>query len=108
MTELINTLWNNLGVWTFLSLLIFFLWGAMMGDPGASERGDVILTIICGIIALPVTTIIFLILLIVHIINRSRKCPHDEWDMDNQIRVIKCRNCGKTSRVIEFRDIFKK
>ena len=33
-------------------------------------------------------------------------CPHTEWDMDNQIRTIKCRECGKTAWVREYKNLY--
>jgi hypothetical protein len=29
--------------------------------------------------------------------QKQSSCEHKEWDMDTQIRVIKCRECGKTA-----------
>lgn len=39
------------------------------------------------------------------LINKS--CEHKEWDMDNQIRTIKCRQCGKKAWVLEIKDLYK-
>ena len=33
-------------------------------------------------------------------------CEHKEWDMDKQIRVIKCRECGKTAWLREIVNLF--
>ena len=35
------------------------------------------------------------------------KCPHKEWDQDSQIKVIKCKLCGKTAWLKETKDLFK-
>lgn len=38
--------------------------------------------------------------------NIEKKCEHREWDIDNQIRVIECRSCGKQARVVEYKNLF--
>lgn len=35
-------------------------------------------------------------------------CPHKEWNMDKQIRVIECTSCGKRSWVKGIVDLFTK
>jgi len=34
------------------------------------------------------------------------KCPHTNWDMDTQIRTIKCRGCGKKAWVKEYKNLY--
>ena len=34
-------------------------------------------------------------------------CEHLEWDIDNQIRTIKCRSCGKKAWVKEYKNLYK-
>jgi len=40
------------------------------------------------------------------IANHQASCEHTDWDMDIQIRVIKCRECGKTAWVREIVNLF--
>jgi len=37
---------------------------------------------------------------------KEKRCDHANWDMDNQIRVIKCRKCGKIAWIKEIKSIF--
>ena len=37
---------------------------------------------------------------------RKERCTHEEWDMDNQIRTIKCRGCGKNAWVKEYKNLY--
>ena len=39
-------------------------------------------------------------------IRRKERCTHEEWDMDNQIRTIKCRSCGKKAWVKEYKNLY--
>jgi len=45
-------------VWTMFSMVVWFLWALMMDDPGGSKVQDVIITVICAILGLPITIII--------------------------------------------------
>jgi len=36
------------------------------------------------------------------------KCNHSNWNCDTQIRVIKCKKCGKTSWIDDYVDLYKK
>lgn len=36
----------------------------------------------------------------------KERCMHEEWDMDNQIRTIKCRSCGKKAWVKEYKNLY--
>lgn len=38
---------------------------------------------------------------------RKERCTHEEWDMDNQIRTIKCRSCGKKAWVKEYKNLYQ-
>lgn len=38
---------------------------------------------------------------------RQKRCNHNKWDMDNQIRTIKCRGCGKKAWVKEYKNLYK-
>lgn len=37
---------------------------------------------------------------------RQDKCKHEKWDMDNQIRKIRCRSCKKEAWVEEYKNLF--
>lgn len=37
---------------------------------------------------------------------RQSRCPHTDWDMDNQIRVIRCCNCGKEAWVKNVKNLY--
>tara|TARA_R110000803_G_scaffold144175_1_gene210076 strand:- start:259 stop:480 length:222 start_codon:yes stop_codon:yes gene_type:complete len=45
-------------MWTMMSMVVWFLWAMMMDDPGGSKIQDVIITVICAILGLPITIII--------------------------------------------------
>ncbi len=34
-------------------------------------------------------------------------CSHEEWDMDVQIRTIRCKKCGKSAWVREIKDLYR-
>ena len=38
---------------------------------------------------------------------RKERCTHEEWDMDNQIRTIKCRSCSKKAWVKEYKNLYQ-
>lgn len=38
---------------------------------------------------------------------RKERCTHEEWDMDNQIRTIRCRSCGKKAWVKEYKNLYQ-
>ena len=40
-------------------------------------------------------------------ILNKRRCKHEEWDADTQIRTIKCRNCGKEAWIIDYRNLYE-
>ena len=48
-------------LWTLLSSFILLLWSIMVGDPGSSNLSNTIISIICAILALPVTILILFI-----------------------------------------------
>lgn len=76
------TISETITVWTIASIFIFFLWGLMMGDPGGSETQDAIITIVCAILALPVTIVILLIIGVIELIlmiRRIRKKSKDKF-----------------------------
>jgi hypothetical protein len=72
MMEFFGILWDNFGLWCMISILVFILWGIMMGDPGSSDIGNLIITIICGIIALPISVFIAIIILFLHFSLKNR------------------------------------
>ena len=41
------------------------------------------------------------------IFQGTEKCPHKEWDQDCQIKIIKCKACGKTAWLKETKGLFK-
>lgn len=62
---------DNLTIWIVFSVLVFLLWCLMMGDPAVSHTSNIIITIVCAILALPVTIVILLILLIIGYATRE-------------------------------------
>ena len=36
-----------------------------------------------------------------------KQCTHEEWDMDTQIRTIKCRKCKKMAWVKEYKNLYE-
>jgi len=46
-----------------VSILITIVWSLCMSDPDTSDTGNIILTIVCAILALPITLIFGLIFL---------------------------------------------
>lgn len=38
----------------------------------------------------------------------KERCLHEKWNMDKQIRVIECRECGKQAWVDDYVDLFNK
>lgn len=66
--EILNFLLDNILLWFVFSILVFVLWTLMMGDPGTSDTGNTILTIICAILALPLTIVIVILVFILELI----------------------------------------
>lgn len=60
MIEFFMFLWNHMTEWFLISLLVMFLWGLCLGDPGSNEKVDLVITIILSIPCLPVTLPILL------------------------------------------------
>lgn len=65
---------DNLVLWFMVSIFIFIIWGLCMGDPDTSPTANIIISVICAILALatadavaqrslPITLIIGLIVL---------------------------------------------
>ncbi len=54
---------DNLLIWFMFSIFIFIIWGLCMGDPDTSPTANIIISVICAILALPITLIIGLIVL---------------------------------------------
>lgn len=50
---------------------------------------------------------LFWLYAVVRSIIRKKRCTHEEWDMDNQVRTIKCRSCGKKAWVKEFKNLYE-
>lgn len=71
--ELVNWLVENLVLWTVCSFLILFLWGMMINDPDSSEVSNIILTVICGILALPLVFIGGVIMLVIFVVIEIQK-----------------------------------
>lgn len=40
-------------LWAVFSVLVLLLWSLMMGDPRGSKTSDIIITVICFILGLP-------------------------------------------------------
>ena len=64
---------DNLTVWFMFSILITILWGLCMGDPVSSNTENIILSVICAILALPMTLIFGLIILGIYLIVKKHK-----------------------------------
>jgi hypothetical protein len=52
-------------LWTFISLLVGFIWSITVNEPGSTEIGYIIWTVICGLLALPLTVILIIVFFIV-------------------------------------------
>jgi hypothetical protein len=37
-----------------------------------------------------------------------RKCNHEHWECDSQIRIIRCKSCGLMASIDNYVDLFKK
>jgi len=60
-------------VWMMFSFFMFIMWALMMGDPGASETSDIIISIVCGILALPLSIILAFIFSMIEILKPNVK-----------------------------------
>jgi hypothetical protein len=38
---------------------------------------------------------------------KQKWCNHERWDSDNQIRLIKCKKCGKNAWVDSYRNLYE-
>jgi preprotein translocase subunit SecG len=47
---------DNILLWIVISIFVLIVWSVMMGDPGSSDLSNH--TVICGLIALPIITIL--------------------------------------------------
>ena len=63
--ELAN--WDNFTIWCMISILVLIVWGICINDPGSDDTENIILTVICAIIALPVTIVFGIIILVMGI-----------------------------------------
>jgi hypothetical protein len=57
LMETIKFLMDNILLWIVISIFVLIVWSVMMGDPGSSDLSNH--TVICGLIALPIITILF-------------------------------------------------
>jgi hypothetical protein len=62
---------NSLLLWTVFSFFITIIWSMAIGAPGSNDKANLILTIICGIIALPMTLLLFVIIFGIKLIIES-------------------------------------
>jgi hypothetical protein len=62
---------NYLLLWFVISFFVTFIWSIAIGEPGLSDTQNLILTIICGIIALPMTLILFILIFGIKLIIES-------------------------------------
>lgn len=86
--EFINLLINNFGLWLAFSLLIFFLWASTAGDPGGSDIGFTIVTIVFGIIALPVSLTILTVIGVIEmsfLIKEKKRIKKEKMSMYSKI-----------------------
>ena len=60
-------------IWGFLSLFIFLAWVLMMSDPDNTKWQDIVISIICGILALPLTVILLFLSLCCYIYHKYYK-----------------------------------
>lgn len=60
-------------LWFIFSLFVTLIWSLIMGDPGVSDTENLIITVICGILALPVTIIFTIILFTIKLIMENKK-----------------------------------
>lgn len=58
-----------ISLWLLFSVFIVFLWGLMIEGPDTSDLQVIILSIICGILALPLTLIIVIVLLCIYLVT---------------------------------------
>ncbi len=40
--------------------------------------------------------------------GKKEQCKHEEYDMDNQIRAIRCRKCGHEAFIKEVKNLYSK
>jgi hypothetical protein len=59
--ETIKFLMDNFLAWIIVSTLVLIIWSIMMADPGSSDLSNIILTVFCAFIALPVTILVIII-----------------------------------------------
>jgi hypothetical protein len=62
---------NYLLLWFVISFFVTFIWSVVIGEPGLSDKQNLILTIICGVIALPMTLILFILIFGIKLIIES-------------------------------------
>jgi NADH:ubiquinone oxidoreductase subunit 6 (subunit J) len=60
--ETIKFLMDNILLWIVISIFVLIVWSVMMGDPDSSDLSNIILTVICALIALPITILILIII----------------------------------------------
>jgi hypothetical protein len=60
-------------LWFVFSVLIVVIWGMSINEPCSTKTGDTIWTIICGILALPITFLILLVMVVINIIVMRSK-----------------------------------
>jgi hypothetical protein len=67
MTELLTI--DNLLVWIMISILIFFIWAHVLDYVCIVNKKVALFTILCAILALPITILILVVSLFVYIIK---------------------------------------
>jgi len=60
-------------LWFPFSVIVIILWAFMMEDPGSNGIVDIIITIICGLLAAPLTLIIIFIFCTILLINKTNE-----------------------------------
>ncbi|AGO48897.1 hypothetical protein N356_gp007 [Cellulophaga phage phi14:2] len=58
---------ENLLLWFLASIVIFILWALMIRDVSDSKNEDLVITVICAVLGLPITLLILLVALIIFI-----------------------------------------
>lgn len=62
---------NYLLLWFVISFFVTVIWSIAIGEPGLSDKQNLILTVVCGIIALPMTLLLFILIFGIKLIIES-------------------------------------
>lgn len=74
----VESITDLLILWGTVSFLIMFLWALMINDPGSSDLQNNIITIVCAILALPLTLVLAVIFFLLYLMFKYKEYKYEK------------------------------